>query len=320
MATWSFGAVACDRDHTSARPPSAPHIASDRDSGAPANRDGAVAMSTPPAATPPPLDVFAPPADAERDPSGLARKILTRGTGTTHPLLKGSYVELRYAGWERNGRQFEGSASNGEPGRYDPSELTEGLQHELVLMVEGERRRLWVPAAMAYGKRLNFANAPKGDMTFEVELVRIIALPPAPTDLAGPPKDTTKETKHTKDAKAPTKSTKSGLTYQVLTKGTGKRHPLEENRAQVIYSAWTPDGHMFQTSLINGDTTRVRVKLLPAGWREAMQLMVEGDKWRLWLPGKLAFGDLPPGETPLPFGPPPGPVIFDVELVKILDE
>jgi FKBP-type peptidyl-prolyl cis-trans isomerase len=49
--------------------------------------------------------------------------------------------------------------------------------------------------------------------------------------------------------------------------------------------------------------------------------MVEGDKWRLWLPGNLAFGERRPGqpgqEAP-PFGPPLGPVVFDVELVEIL--
>jgi FKBP-type peptidyl-prolyl cis-trans isomerase FklB len=61
------------------------------------------------------------------------------------------------------------------------------------------------------------------------------------------------------------------------------------------------------------------VKLLPPGWREAMKLMVEGDQWRLWLTGKLAFGELAPGETPLPFGPPPGPVVFEVRLVKLVE-
>jgi FKBP-type peptidyl-prolyl cis-trans isomerase len=76
---------------------------------------------------------------------------------------------------------------------------------------------------------------------------------------------------------------------------------------------------MFQTSLMGGDTIPVRLSLLPAGWREAMLKMVEGDKWRLWLPGKLAFGELEPGQEALPFGPPPGPVVFDVELVKILE-
>jgi len=71
---------------------------------------------------------------------------------------------------------------------------------------------------------------------------------------------------------------------------------------------------------IGADIARVALRRLPPGWREAMLRMVEGDKWRLWLPGRLAFGDLQPGQEALPFGPPPGPVVFDVELVKILPE
>ena len=255
-------------------------------------------------AMPPPADVFAPPADAEREPNGVARKVRARGQGTTRASLE-SYVDLRYAGWERNGKQFEGTNANGEPRRYAVDDLAPGLAAELTQMVVGDRRRIWVPGPLAYGKRTNFVNAPKGDMTFEVELLHIVPRPPVPENVAGAPKEA--------------KTTKSGLAYLVLKKGTGKRHPTDDTRANVVYSAWKPNGELFQTSLLTGDTAPVRVKRLPAGWREAMALMVEGDKWRLWLPGKLAFGDLRPGQEVLPFGPPPGPVVFDVELVKILE-
>jgi peptidylprolyl isomerase len=252
----------------------------------------------------PPVDLSTPPADAQRDASGVAYKVLARGTGTTHPNRDRSYVDLRYAGWERNGRQFEGTALNGTPTRYDIRDLAGGLTSQIEQMVDGEQRRVWVPAALAYGQRPSFANAPRGDMTFEVELVRIIPLPPVPPDVAAAPADA--------------KTTKSGLTYLVLKKGTGKQHPVDDTRAGVIYSAWKPDGTMFQCSLIEGDVAHVRVHRLPPGWREAMLHMVEGDKWRLWLPGKLAFGEMTPGQETMPFGPPPGPVVFDVELVKIL--
>jgi FKBP-type peptidyl-prolyl cis-trans isomerase len=295
--TLALGLTACGR--TGAVPPPAPTPA------APAAPSPAGAMSGAGWATPPPSDVFAPPADAERDASGVARKILARGKGTVHPSAETTYVDLRYAGWERNGKQFEGTAANGEARRYDMKEIAIGLANELGLMVEGDRRRLWLPSALAYGKRTNFANAPKGDMTYEVELVRVVPLPPVPPDLKAAPKEA--------------KTTKSGLAYLVLKKGSGKQHPAENTRADVIYSAWTPDGHMFQTSLIGSDVTHVRVSRLPPGWREAMLHMVEGDKWRLWLPGKLAFGELQPGQEAMPFGPPPGPVVFDVELVKILE-
>jgi FKBP-type peptidyl-prolyl cis-trans isomerase len=295
------GLAACGR--TGAVPPPAPPPPP---ATAPPAPVPAAAMSGAGWATLPPSDVFAPPADAERDPSGVARKILARGKGTVHPTAGSTYVDLRYAGWERNGKQFEGTAANGDAHRYDMSDLATGVKDELAHMVEGDRRRLWLPAALAYGQRPNFANAPRGDMTYEVELVHIVPLPPTPPDLKAAPKEA--------------KTTKSGLAYLVLKKGAGKEHPVDKTHADVIYSAWTPDGHMFQTSLISGDVASVRVSRLPPGWREAMQHMVVGDKWRLWLPGKLAFGDLPPGQEALPFGPPPGPVVFDVELVKILEK
>jgi FKBP-type peptidyl-prolyl cis-trans isomerase len=293
----TMSATACER----ASAPAAPAAASAPDA---AMASTAPVLSGAGWITPPPADVSAPPADAEREPNGVVRKILARGKGTVRATAQ-SYADLRYAGWERNGKQFEGTDADGTPRRYDIKELAPGLTAELTQMVEGDKRRLWLPGALAYANRPNFANAPRGDMTFEIELVHVIQLPPVPENVAAAPKEA--------------KTTKSGLAYLVLKKGTGKHHPTDDTRANVIYTAWKPNGDMFQTSLIGGDVSAVRVKRLPPGWREAMVHMVEGDKWRLWLPGKLAFGELQPGQEALPFGPPPGPVVFDVELIKILE-
>jgi peptidylprolyl isomerase len=288
---------ACEKSAPPAAPPPAPmSVAPPADAAGPA---------TPPMFIwKPPADVSMPPADAERDPSGLARKVLTPGKGSAHPTPD-DYVDLKYAGWERNGRQFEGMAPDNDPRRFDQKDLTPGLQQELQRMTEGEKRRIWVPAALAYAKRTDFANAPKGDMTYEVELVRIIPRPAVPADVKAAPKGA--------------KTTKSGVQYVVLAKGKGKRNPVDETRADVIYTGWTPDGKQFQASVAGSDKVTIRVKLLPPGWREAMKMMVEGDKWRLWIPGKLAFGEIQPGAELLPFGPPPGPVTYDVELIKIVE-
>jgi peptidylprolyl isomerase len=302
FVTWSLfatlGLTACGKTGAVApNPAPAPAAAAPADQPPGGDMSGGGAW-----VTPAPTDVAAPPADAERDASGAVRKILVRGTGTERPPAE-SWVELRYAGWERNGHQFEGTNAGGPPGRYDLKDLAPGLSAEVAQMVVGDKRRLWLPAALAYGKRDNYVNAPKGDMTFEVELTRIIPFPPVPADVKAAPKDA--------------KRTKSGLAYVVLAKGTGKKHPTAESRTKAVYNAWTPDGHMFQASQAAGDDVHVKVSKLPPGWREAMQLMVEGDKWRLWLPGKLAFGELAPGQEALPFGPPTGPVVFDVQLLKI---
>jgi FKBP-type peptidyl-prolyl cis-trans isomerase len=302
FVSWSLfitlGLAACGR--TGAEPPK-PLAAAGASGSAPA---GGANMSGATWSTPPPTDVSAPPANAEREPSGVARRIVTRGTGTVHPS-ETSFVDIRYAGWERNGKQFEGSAANGPPGRYALKDLPQGLADELKQMVEGDRHVIWVPGALAYLKRQNFVNAPRGDMTFEVELLRVTPFPEVPPDLKKAPKEA--------------KTTKSGLTYVVLKKGTGKVHPKDDSHAMVFYAAWTPDGNMFQTSVAAGDGMRVKIDKLPPGWREAMKMMVEGDRWRLWLPGKLAFGEIAPGQEAMPFGPPPGPVVFEVELQKVLE-
>ena len=47
------------------------------------------------------------------------------------------------------------------------------------------------------------------------------------------------------------------------------------------------------------------------GWTEGVQLMVEGEKTRFWIPGKLAYGDEPSRARPH------GMLVFDIELLEI---
>jgi peptidylprolyl isomerase len=86
---------------------------------------------------------------------------------------------------------------------------------------------------------------------------------------------------------------------------------------RVEQAMWTGPGRLFQSSRLVGDFVRLPVQALLPGVREAMLKMVEGDKLRLWLPGKLAFGDPIPGQDPLPFVAPLGPLVVDLELIKI---
>jgi len=61
-----------------------------------------------------------------------------------------------------------------------------GLDEGIGLMVEGEKRRMWIPFALAYGAQPHHVNAPQEDMTFDVELRRIIPRPATPDDVAKP--------------------------------------------------------------------------------------------------------------------------------------
>ena len=85
----------------------------------------------------------------------------------------------------------------------------------------------WIPANLAYGDSPR-PGAPKGQLTFDVELLEITK-PPTPPEV---PKDVAA-------APASAKKTASGLRYSVLKPGTGKDHPTPQNRVKVNYSGWT---------------------------------------------------------------------------------
>ncbi len=115
---------------------------------------------------PAPPDVAAPPSDAERSSSGLAFKVLTVGTGTSHPTDSSS-VMVQYTGWTTDGRMFDSSGNR--PSSLRVARLIRGWKEGLPLMVVGEKRRFWIPEPLAYrGER-----EPYGMLVFDVELFAI---------------------------------------------------------------------------------------------------------------------------------------------------
>jgi peptidylprolyl isomerase len=115
-----------------------------------------------------PPDVAAPPADAAKTPSGLASKVIHKGTGNVHPK-KTDNVTVHYTGWTTDGKMFDSSVSRGEPATFPLDRVIAGWTEGLQLMVVGETRRLWIPERLAYrGER-----DPKGMLVFDVELLKI---------------------------------------------------------------------------------------------------------------------------------------------------
>jgi peptidylprolyl isomerase len=118
---------------------------------------------------------------------------------------------------------------------------------------------------------------------------------PAPADVAAPPAEAT--------------ATASGLASRVLQAGTGTAHPGPRSKVRVHYSGWTTDGKMFDSSVSRGEPISFGLNQVIPGWTEGVQLMVEGETRRLWIPEKLAYGGRP--------GAPAGMLVFDVELIRI---
>ena len=116
-----------------------------------------------------PADVAAPPADAAKTASGLASKVLQKGTGTEHPAAT-SMVTVHYSGWTTDGKMFDSSLKRGQPASFPLNRVIAGWTEGLQLMVVGEKRRLWIPEAQAYKGR---PGRPQGMLVFDVELLEI---------------------------------------------------------------------------------------------------------------------------------------------------
>jgi FKBP-type peptidyl-prolyl cis-trans isomerase len=116
-----------------------------------------------------PPDVAAPPTDATKTASGLASRVLKPGTGTAHPDRM-DRVLVHYTGWTTDGAMFDSSVARGEPIAFRLSEVIPGWTEGVHLMVEGERRRLWIPEQLAYAGQ---PGQPAGMLVFDVELIKI---------------------------------------------------------------------------------------------------------------------------------------------------
>lgn len=118
---------------------------------------------------------------------------------------------------------------------------------------------------------------------------------PAPADVATPPADA--------------ETTASGLASKVQTPGTGTHHPTATSRVRVHYTGWTTDGKMFDSSVARNEPITFGLNQVITGWTEGVQLMVEGETRRLWIPETLAYRGQP--------GAPKGMLVFDVQLIRI---
>ena len=107
-------------------------------------------------------------------------------------------------------------------------------------------------------------------------------------------------------------TTASGLQYKVLKSGTGAS-PKATDQVKVDYTGTTIDGNVFDSSVSRGQPAVFPVNAVIPGWVEALQLMKVGDKWQLFIPARLAYGE----HSPAAAIPPNSVLIFEVELIDI---
>ncbi|NDK55458.1 FKBP-type peptidyl-prolyl cis-trans isomerase [Pontibacter fetidus] len=112
--------------------------------------------------------------------------------------------------------------------------------------------------------------------------------------------------------KAGIKTLPSGLQYEIINEGTGKS-PSASDKVTTHYHGTLIDGTVFDSSYERGQPATFPVNGVIAGWTEALQLMKEGAKWRLYIPSDLAYGSQGAGGV---IGP-DTTLIFDVELISV---
>ena len=158
----------------------------------------------------------------------------------------------------------------------------------VMTMVRGEKKRVDVRAEETAGKSAQ-------DLVIDTELVDIMPGPVTPGDVAAPPADAEK--------------TRTGLYSKVLKPGTGTRKPGRRSRVEVNYSGWQTDGRLFDSTMLRGVPAEFPLDKVIPGWTEGLQLMVEGETRRFWIPAKLAYEGKPDA--------PQGMLVFDIELLAI---
>jgi FKBP-type peptidyl-prolyl cis-trans isomerase len=118
-----------------------------------------------------------------------------------------------------------------------------------------------------------------------------------------------------KNAKKPgVKTLADGLQYEVLASGPGTgKSPTATDTVKVAYKGTLPNGSVFDASENHGGSVTFQVNGVIKGWTEVLQLMKEGDKWKVTVPAELGYG----AQGMPPTIPPNQILIFEISLLQV---
>ena len=253
----------------------------------------ALAQPTPPDERPP-ANVARPPKDARPSASGLVWKILRPGHGPER-AERNDCVSALYTIWKRDGTLIGSSRTWSQSGKTCLRAMIPGMAEAVKHMAPGEQRRIWIPAHLGYDDDDDKAKAT--DLTVDFELLEIQKAPPIPVDLKAPPASATK--------------LESGVSYRRIKQGSGTEHPSSKTQMLLDFSGWTRNGDLIESTVMAGHPASFELISALRGWREVLQLMVAGDKVRIWIPAAVPFGEKPRR------GQPKGDLVYELELLAL---
>jgi len=243
--------------------------------------------------------------------SGLQYMVLSEGASGGYSPKAEDIVDVHYVGTLLDGTEFDSSLRRGAAARFPLNRVIPGWTEGVQLMSEGDKYRFFIPAALAYGATGTPGGpiGPNEALIFDVELIKV-SNPERNLDAA-------KKFLVENGKKAGVKTTASGLQYQSLTEGPASgKSPSDADKVRVHYEGRLLDGTVFDSSYDRGEPTEFPLNQVIPGWTEGVQLMSEGDKYRLFLPPDLAYGAA--GTPGGPIGPNEA-LIFDVELLNVVE-
>ena len=227
--------------------------------------------------------------------SGLQYRVIEEGEGISP--TEESIVVFDFIGTFVDGEEFNNTFENGNTATSFLNTLPPGLQEGIQLMNIGSTYEFVLPADLAYGDRPPQGFPPGATLIFELELVHDSNFDSVFLDRNAEEEDVS--------------VTESGLQYRVLEEGDGET-PSENAEVEVEYTGRFIYGDVFDDSRDNDGTVTFSLQGVIPGFAEGLQLMKEGDRFELFMPGDLAYGEDPPQGIY-----PNAALIFDVELISV---
>jgi peptidylprolyl isomerase len=242
-------------------------------------------------------------------PSGLQYVVISRGPAGGAQPAQTDYVSVHYEGRRTTGETFDSSYERGMPAEFRLDQVIPGWTEGVQLMREGDEFLFFIPNALAYGNRDVGPVIRAGDnLLFHVALLGV-SQPPSADAAAW-------ETYFPWKPDHPdVRRTGSGLEYVILESGPAAIAPPqpEEFVAVNFEARLAASGEIVGSTFEMGQPEVFPAGAVIPGWSEALSLMRPGDRWMLFVPADLAFGD--EGGGPIPPG---ADIVFEYELLDIM--